>query len=255
MNYKICDTHTHIYFEDYDTDRENILHQIENELEFIVSISCDLESALKSLNLAKKYKNIYSTIGYHPVDISKFNKDDYNKMLNLAITEKKIIAVGEIGLDYHWMKDPKDIQKKFFKMQIEDAININLPVVIHTREALEDTLNILKEYKKLKGILHCYPGSFESYKPLIDNFYIGIGGVLTFKNNIKTKELVKNAPIEKIVIETDSPYLTPVPFRGKRNSPLYTKYVAQEIANIKNMHIQDVINITTKNAYDIYNIK
>lgn len=252
---KIVDTHTHIYYEQYQENWENLIKDIQEKMEFIVSIGADYNSSKKSNDLSLKYPFIYATVGYHPVDISSYTKEDYNKILEMAKNNPKIVAIGEIGLDYHWMKDDKETQKAFFKMQLEDAIKLNLPVVIHTREALEDTLKILIESEKSVGILHCYPGSFESYKPLMDRFYIGVGGTLTFKNNKKTKELVKNTPIERIVIETDSPYLTPEPFRGKLNYPQYTIYVAEEIAKIKEMDVIDVINITTENAKKVYNIK
>lgn len=163
-----------------------------------------------------------------------------------------MVAIGEIGLDYHWMEDPEEVQKEGFRKQIELARRVKLPIVIHTREALQDTLDILKEYKNVGGILHCYPGSYEAAKPFLDRYYIGVGGTVTFKNNRKTKELVKKLSLEKIVLETDCPYLTPVPFRGKRNEPGYTKYVAEEIARIKEISVEEVINITTENAKKIY---
>ena len=171
------------------------------------------------------------------------------------MTEKKVVAIGEIGLDYHWMEDPKDVQIAGFRKQMELAERVKKPVVIHTREALQDTLDVLKDYKNVGGILHCYPGSLEAAKPFLDRYYLGIGGTLTFKNNKKTKELVKNLPLEKIVLETDCPYLTPVPFRGKRNEPVYTKYVAEEVARIKEISVEEVIRVTTENAKKIYGMQ
>lgn len=252
---KLCDTHCHIYMDDFKDDFLELINQIENELEFIVSISCDMETTLQSFELTQKYPFIYSTVGYHPVDIKKYNEKDYLKMLDLAKKNEKIVAIGEIGLDYHWMEDDKETQKNFFEMQIKDAIKLDMPIVIHTRDALQDTIDILHKYKNAHGILHCYPGSFEMCKDLLDRFYIGIGGTLTFKNNVKTKKLIEQLPLENIVIETDSPYLTPVPFRGKRNNPTYTKYVAYEISKIKGISLDEVIRVTTLNAKKIYNIK
>ena len=182
---KIIDTHTHIYDEQFQEDFNDVMKNIEEQMEGIVSIGFDMESSLKSIELAERVK---------------------------------------------------------------------LPIVIHTREALQDTLDILKEYPNVGGILHCYPGSFQAAKPFLDRYYIGVGGTVTFKNNRKTKELVKELPLDRIVLETDCPYLTPVPFRGKRNQPVYTKYVAEEIAAIKEISVEEVIKVTTENAKKIYNL-
>ena len=215
---KIIDTHTHIYDKQFEDDFDDVMKRIEDELEGIVSIGFDLESSLKSIELANRYSFVNAVIGVHPVDIKKYNDKVEKELERLALTEKKVVAIGEIGLDYHWMEDPKDVQIAGFRKQMELAERVKKPVVIHTREALQDTLDVLKDYKNVGGILHCYPGSLEAAKPFLDRYYLGIGGTLTFKNNKKTKELVKNLPLEKIVLETDCPYLTPVPFRGKETS-------------------------------------
>ena len=252
---KIIDTHTHIYDKQFENDFDDVMKRIEDELEGIVSIGFDLESSLKSIELANRYSFVNAVIGVHPVDIKKYNDKVEKELERLALTEKKVVAIGEIGLDYHWMEDPKNVQISVFKKQMELAERVKKPVVIHTREALQDTINVLKEYPNVGGILHCYPGSLEAAKPLLDRYYIGVGGTLTFKNNKKTKELVRELPLEKIVLETDCPYLTPVPFRGKRNEPIYTKYVAEEIARIKEISVEEVIKVTTENAKKIYGIK
>ena len=249
---KIIDTHTHIYDKQFEEDFDDVMKRIEDELEGIVSIGFDLESSLKSIELANRYSFVNAVIGVHPVDIKKYNDKVEKELERLALTEKKVVAIGEIGLDYHWMEDPKDVQIAGFRKQMELAERVKKPVVIHTREALQDTLDVLKDYKNVGGILHCYPGSLEAAKPFLDRYYLGIGGTLTFKNNKKTKELVKELPLEKIVLETDCPYLTPVPFRGKRNEPVYTKYVAEEVAKIKEISVEEVIKITTENAKKIY---
>ena len=251
---KIIDTHTHIYDKQFEDDFDDVMKRIEDELEGIVSIGFDLESSLKSLELANRYSFVNAVIGVHPVDIKKYNDKVEKELERLALTEKKVVAIGEIGLDYHWMEDPKDVQIAGFRKQMELAQRVKKPVVIHTREALQDTLDVLKDYKNVGGILHCYPGSLEAAKPFLDRYYLGIGGTLTFKNNKKTKELVKELPLEKIVLETDCPYLTPVPFRGKRNEPIYTKYVAEEVAIIKEISVEQVIKVTTENAKKIYGI-
>lgn len=251
---KIIDTHTHIYDKQFEEDFDDVMKRIEDELEGIISIGFDLESSLKSIELANRYSFVNAVIGVHPVDIKKYNDKVEKELERLAFTEKKVVAIGEIGLDYHWMEDPKDVQIAGFRKQMELAERVKKPVVIHTREALQDTLDVLKDYKNVGGILHCYPGSLEAAKPFLDRYYLGIGGTLTFKNNKKTKELVKELPLEKIVLETDCPYLTPVPFRGKRNEPIYTKYVAEEVARIKEISVEEVIKITTENAKKIYGI-
>ena len=252
---KIIDTHTHIYDKQFENDFDDVMKRIEDELEGIVSIGFDLESSLKSIELANRYSFVNAVIGVHPVDIKKYNDKVEKELERLALTEKKVVAIGEIGLDYHWMEDPKDVQIAGFRKQMELAERVKKPVVIHTREALQDTLDVLKDYKNVGGILHCYPGSLAAAKPFLDRYYLGIGGTLTFKNNKKTKELVKELPLEKIVLETDCPYLTPVPFRGKRNEPVYTKYVAEEVARIKEISVEEVIKITTENAKKIYGMQ
>ena len=252
---KIIDTHTHIYDKQFEEDFDDVIDRIENQLEGIVSIGFDLESSQKSVELAKKYNFVHAVVGVHPVDISKYNDEVEKEIEKLALNEEKVVAIGEIGLDYHWMADPKDVQAEGFRKQMALAERVKKPVVIHTREALQDTLDILAEFPNVGGILHCYPGSYEAAKPFLDRYFLGIGGTLTFKNNKKTKELVEVLPLEKIVIETDCPYLTPVPFRGKRNEPIYTSYVAEEIARIKNISVEEVIKITTENAKKIYGIK
>ena len=252
---KIIDTHTHIYDKQFENDFDDVMKRIEDELEGIVSIGFDLESSLKSIELANRYSFVNAVIGVHPVDIKKYNDKVEKELERLALTEKKVVAIGEIGLDYHWMEDPKDVQIAGFRKQMELAERVKKPVVIHTREALQDTLDVLRDYRNVGGILHCYPGSLEAAKPFLDRYYLGIGGTLTFKNNKKTKELVKELPLEKIVLETDCPYLTPVPFRGKRNEPVYTKYVAEEVARIKEISVEEVIRVTTENAKKIYGMQ
>lgn len=251
---KLVDTHAHIYDKQFKPDFDEIIDRISKELEFIVSIGYDLESSEKSVNLAEKYPFIYGVVGVHPTDIKKYNDAVERKLEELAGNEK-VVAIGEIGLDYHWMEDPKEIQEDIFRRQMELSRRVGLPVVIHTRDAMEDTVKILEDYKDIGGIMHCYPGSYETAEKLIDRYYFGIGGVVTFKNNKVTKETVKKLPIEKIVIETDCPYLTPEPFRGKRNEPVYVRYIAEEIARIKEMSLEKVIEITTENAKKVYNIK
>lgn len=250
---KLVDTHCHLDNEKFDEDRLEVIERIKENLEFCVNIGYDLASSKKSLELAKEYDFIYAVIGVHPIDIAEYS-EEVEKELELLGKNPKVVAIGEIGLDYHWMTEPKEIQQERFKKQLELAERLNKPVVIHTRDAMEDTVNILKDYSNITGVIHCYPGSLETAKQLVDRFYLGIGGTLTFKNSKKAVEVVKDIPLDRIVIETDCPYLTPEPFRGKRNEPIYVEYVAKKIAEIKEISVEDVTKITTENAKKLYRI-
>ena len=250
---KLVDTHCHIDSDRYDKDRDVILREIEENLEFAVNIGYDLDSSKRSVELADRYKFMYAVVGVHPTDINGYN-DELEENLEKLAENPKVVAIGEIGLDYHWMKDEKEEQKKIFRRQLELSRRVKKPVVIHTRDATADTIEILKEYKDIKGILHCYPGSYESALELMDNYYFGIGGVVTFKNSKKTVEAVSKIPLDRLVIETDAPYLTPTPFRGKRNHPIYVEYVAQKIAEIKGVSYEEVVRVTTENAMKVYGI-
>ncbi|WP_163470293.1 TatD family hydrolase [Fusobacterium sp. IOR10] len=251
---KIVDTHCHIDDRQFDEDRDDILKDISESMDFIVNIGCDLDSSEKSVNYAKNKKFMYAVVGIHPTEIKNYNEETEKKIEEL-LKEDKVVAVGEIGLDYHWMVTDKDHQKEIFLRQMELAKRFKKPVVIHSRDAMEDTLNILEKYPDVRGIFHCFPGSIESASKISDRYYFGIGGVLTFKNSRKTVEFLKKVDINRVVLETDSPYLSPVPFRGKRNTPLNVKYVAEKIAEIKGISFEKVVEITTKNAKEIYNIK
>lgn len=250
---RLVDTHCHLDNEKFDEDRLDVIDRIKGNLEFCVNIGYDLASSKKSLELAKKYDFIYAVIGVHPIDIAEYD-EEIEKELELLAKDSKVVAIGEIGLDYHWMTEPKEIQQERFRRQLELAKRLNKPVVIHTRDAMEDTVNILKEYPNITGVIHCYPGSLETAKQLVDRFYLGIGGTLTFKNSKKIVEVVKTIPLDRIVIETDCPYLTPEPFRGKRNEPIYVEYIAKKIAEIKEITVEDVAKITTENAKKLYRI-
>lgn len=251
---KLIDSHCHIDDDKFNEDREEILKKCEEELELIINIACDLPSSKTCVELANKYPFIYATIGFHPVDISNYNEEAEAKLIELA-KNPKVKAIGEIGLDYYWMEDDKETQKNGFRKQMKLAEKLNLPVVIHSRDAMEDTIKILNEFPNVKGIFHCYPGSFDSVREIPQNYMFGVGGVLTFKNAKKTVNFIESIDLSRIVVETDSPYLTPTPFRGKRNNPTYVKYVAEKISEIKNIPLEEVIKITNENTKKIYNIK
>ena len=251
----IFDTHAHYDDRQFEEDRAELLDSMqENGVELIVDAGSDIASWDKIEQLTDRYPFIYGAIGVHPDEVGELNEEKMQQMERL-LSGEKMIAVGEIGLDYYWMEDEKEVQKEGFRRQMKLAEKVGLPVVIHSRDAMEDTINILNEFPDVKGVFHCYPGSFESAMLVPDGYVFGIGGVLTFKNARKTVEFIEKIDLSRIVIETDSPYLTPSPFRGKRNEPVYVKYVAEKIAEIKNISVEEVIRITTENAKKIYNIR
>lgn len=248
---KLIDSHCHLDNERFNEDRDEVLARIKEDLEIAVNIGYDLESSKKSIELAERYDYIYAVAGVHPTDIGGYT-DEVEAELEEMVKHPKVLAVGEIGLDYHWMTDPKEKQQEIFRRQMEIARRVGKPVVIHTREATRDTLDILKEYPDVRGIVHCYPGSYESAVEIMDNYYFGVGGVITFKNSRKLKETVEKLPMERIVIETDCPYLTPEPYRGKRNEPIYVEHVARKIAEIKGISYDEVVRISNENTKKAY---
>ena len=251
---KLADSHCHVNDSKFNEDREEVFKRAEKELEFIVNIGNDLPTSEESVAYSEKYPFVYAVVGVHPTDISTYS-DEVEKKIEELSYYKKVVAIGEIGLDYYWMEDEKEVQKTGFIRQMKLAQKLEKPVVIHSRDAMEDTINILKEFPDVKGVFHCYPGSFESAMNVPEGYVFGIGGVLTFKNARKTVEFIEKIDLSRVVIETDSPYLTPIPYRGKRNEPIYVKYVAEKIAEIKNIPVEEVIRITTENTKRIYNIK
>lgn len=244
----MIDTHAHIVNEYYEVDKLIDFLKDKNILYVLNAATC-YEDSLEVLELSKKYKMLLPVIGLHPQNIDNENIEKIEKL----ILTNKVYAIGEIGLDYHYQEDNKELQKEIFKRQIDLAINNNLPVVVHTRDSIQDTLDILKDYK-VKGVIHCFSGSYEIAKEFIKYGYkLGIGGVLTFKNS-KLHEVIERIDIKDILLETDSPYLTPEPFRGKQNNPSNIYYVAQKIAEIKKITIDEVIEKTTKNAIELFDI-
>lgn len=248
---KIIDSHVHLNNEQFDEDREEVFNRIKENLDFVVNIGYDMKSSEIGVEYADKYDFIYCTIGFHPDEIEGYSEEKEKKLEELA-KNKKVLAIGEIGLDYHWMTRPKEEQWDIFRKQLNLARKLKKPVVIHTREAMQDTVNILNEFPDITGILHCYPGSTETARQMIDRFYLGIGGVLTFKNAKKLVEVVKDIPLEKLIIETDCPYMAPTPHRGKRNEPIYTEEVAKKIAEIKGISYEEVVKVTNENTRKAY---
>lgn len=250
------DSHAHYNDEKYNLDRKEILNSIVNE-EKITRITCagyNLEKSKYALDLAKEYAFMYATVGISPNDVEDFTEENLRKIEEIA-KHQKVVAIGEIGLDYYWNKENKDIQKELFIKQIEIANKLELPIVIHTREATIDTIQILRENPvHKKGIFHCCPLNQELIKAGLElGFYISFSGNITFKN-AKSHDVVSLVPMDRILIETDSPYLSPEPFRGKRNDSSKVKLVAQKIAEIKSITLEDVAKITYENANKIFNI-
>ena len=249
----IIDTHMHIYDDKYPNKELVIKNALDNGVGKMIVIGYDKESSLKALDLSKKYDFIYLAVGLHPSEVLK-EKDRDLKWLTDILDNEKVIAIGEIGLDYYWDKSFIDEQKFFFKKQIELAKKYNLPIIIHNRDAMQDTFDMIKD-QDIKGVLHCYGGSLEMARELVKRgWYLGIGGVVTFKNARVIKEVVKEIDLKHLITETDSPYLAPTPHRGELNEPAYTKYVVSEISKIKGVTIEEVekqVEINVKNLFNI----
>lgn len=250
----IFNTHSHI--NDKMSQIPNILKKCqEANVSDIAVIGYNYNSSLNALNAAKTYKNIYAICGLQPCEINDFNGDftDFEKIF----VDKDCIAIGEIGLDYYYGKENKDLQLLYFEKQLQIAIKLNKPVVIHCREAHEDTFNLLSKYHKdLKGIvLHCYTGSVEMMKRYLSiNAYISFSGVVTFKNAKTVKDVAKECPLDRLLVETDDPYLTPSPFRGKENDPSYVTYVVEEISKLKGLSSEIIANASYENAKKVFNL-
>ena len=258
---KFFDNHAHLDDEKFDEDREELIKKINNdEIDKFVSAGYSLESSKKSIELSKKYNFIYSTCGISPNDIPQNEEELWKELAEIkkiAKENKKVVAIGEIGLDYHWNTENKELQKKAFIEQIKIANELNLPIQIHTREAVVDTLEILKQNNvNKKGIFHCCPLNRELVKEGLKlGFYISFAGPVTFKNSKNATEIIEMVPNDKMLIETDSPYLSPEPFRGKRNDPRNVKFIVKKIAEVKNLTIEEVANITYENAMRIFDLK
>jgi TatD DNase family protein len=250
------DTHAHLDFESFNDDRDAVIQRaIENKLSAIITIGTSLETSKMAIRFAENYAPIYAAVGIHPSDCADAEDKDYNEIEKLAKNEN-VIAIGEIGLDYYRMYTDKETQKKAFKKQIAIARKVNLPLIVHTRESQADALKMLKKEKagEVSGVLHSFSGSLDILeKALATNFYISYTGGVTFKNST-TDELVANTPVERMLLETDSPFLTPVPFRGKRNEPSYIIHTAKKIAEIKGLTVEELAEITTENARHLFGL-
>lgn len=250
----IFDTHAHYDDEAFDDDREELLSALpKNGVNYVINQGTDVSTSRFSVSLAEKYPYIYAAVGIHPQEIYK--EENINDIKEIA-AHPKVVAIGEIGLDYYYDSSNKETQLRYFKDQLALANELDLPVVIHDREAHKDTLDILKSITvKNTGVIHCFSGSLEMAKELLKlGYYLGFDGPITFKNARNSIEILEYIPLDKILIETDSPYLTPIPFRGLRNNSMYLTYVINKIAEIKGVPVDDISNITTNNAKTLFKI-
>lgn len=253
----IFDTHAHYDDEAFDDDREKLLAAMpENGVEFIVNVSSDLTSVHKTLELAERFPFIYGAVGVHPSETENLTEEDIQWLKSMAVAPK-VVAIGEIGLDYYWKEPDRAIQRKWFERQLSLADEVKLPVIIHSREAAQDTLAVLKGWqdKRIKGVIHCFSYTKETAREYLDmDYYFGIGGVLTFKNARKLAEAVEYIPMDRILLETDCPYLAPEPYRGKRNESAYIDFTARKLAEVKGLPKEEVLAQTMRNAKDFYGI-
>lgn len=246
----LIDTHCHLSNDDYD-NLEEVIKEMNG---FMIASGCDDKTNKEVIELVNKYDNVYGTLGIHPEEIDNITSDSF-KLIEDNLNNSKIVAIGEIGLDYYWTKDNIDKQKEIFEYQVRLALKYNMPIVVHSREAIQDTYDILKKYK-VKGSIHCFSSSLEMAKEFIKLGYkIGVGGTLTFKNSKKIQDIVKQLDLKDILLETDSPYLTPEPYRGKRNKPSNVYYVALKVSQLKNIDVDEVLKHTNNSAIDMFDLK
>lgn len=257
MTNKFIDSHAHLDDERFDEDRDNLINELwENDIEAVLNPGADKETSKKAVALAQKYPFIYAAVGCHPHD-SKFVNDETMDMFKNLAKDKKVVGIGEIGLDYYYDNSDRVIQRKWFREQIRLAKELDLPYIVHDRDAHEDVFNIMKEelYSGTRGVLHCYSSSVEMAREFVKlGFYISLGGPVTFKKAKTPKLVAREVPLDKLLIETDCPYLTPEPFRGKRNEPKYVKLVAEEIARIKEVDVSVIAENTKENFKKLFEI-
>lgn len=253
----LIDTHVHLNAHQYDEDLEEVITRArENGLEKMVVIGCDRPSIERTMELIEEYDDIYGVIGWHPVDAIDCTDEDLKWIEELSAHEK-IVGIGETGLDYHWDKSPKDVQKALFRRQLALAKRVGLPIIIHNRESTDDCVEILKEENahEIGGIMHAFSADEKTADEIIAmNFYVSLGGPVTFKNAQLPKDIAVHVPLDRLLVETDAPYLTPHPFRGKRNEPAHVKLVAEKIAELRGMSYEELAGATTENAKRLYNI-
>lgn len=258
VNGMLFDTHVHVNARQFSEDRDEVIKRAFNAgVTYMVVVGFDRETIPLAIEIAEQYDTIYAAVGWHPVDAIDMHDEDLAWIEELS-QHPKVVAIGEMGLDYHWDKSPKDVQKEVFRKQIRLAKKVNMPIIIHNREATADIIQLLQEEQasEVGGIMHCYNDSVDYIQACLDmNFYISLGGTVTFKNAPLPKEVAVQVPIDRLLVETDAPYLAPHPNRGKRNEPAYVKLVAEEIAGLRNMSLEALSKKTTENAFRLFGIK
>ncbi len=254
----LIDSHAHLDDRRFNDDRDMLIKNFKNNnIELVINIGADLKTSVASVELADKYDTIYAAVGVHPHSAKEVNTLVMENIRELT-KNKKVVAIGEIGLDFHYDNSPRDVQRKWFIEQLKLAKELDLPVIIHTREASQETYDILKNNQDgtVRGVMHSFSGSAEMASLYVDmGFYISIGGPVTFKNARVVREVAEAVPLDKLLIETDCPYLTPEPYRGKRNEPVYMKYTAEKIAQVRGISYDEVVKATNRNAKRLFNIK
>ena len=256
MKPMIFESHAHYDSHQFDEDREALLGSMqENGVGIILNVCADWDSVTEVVDMVQKYPFMYAAVGLHPDEVGDLDEERF-EFLKTQCQNDKVVAVGEIGLDYYWDNESHDVQKKWFVRQLELARELSLPIIIHSRDAAEDTLKIMKEHAQgLRGVIHCFSYSKELAEEYVKmGFHIGIGGVVTFKNGKKLKEVAEVVPLERILLETDCPYLAPEPYRGKRNSSIYIPHIAQAIADIKGLTYEEVVAQTEANGKELFKI-
>lgn len=253
----LFDTHVHLNVEQFEGEVEETIERAkEAGVEYMTVVGFDRETIPKAIELAETYDFIYAAVGWHPVDAVDMTDEDLDWLEELA-GHPRVVALGEMGLDYHWDKSPKDVQKDVFRRQIHLAKKVNMPIIIHDREAHDDIVDLLEEENagEVGGIMHCFGGTAETAKRCMDmNFYISFGGPVTFKNAKLPKEVSREIPMDRLLVETDCPFLAPHPYRGKRNEPAYVKLVAEKIAELKEIPYEELAEQTTKNAKQLFRL-
>ncbi|EEB36571.1 hydrolase, TatD family [Anaerococcus hydrogenalis DSM 7454] len=253
---KLIDSHAHLTSDNFNEDRSFLIKDLSNfAVNCVIIPSSNLENSYKAVELSESFDNLYAQVGFHPENIESFDETSIEKLENLA-KNPKVVAIGEIGLDYYWKDDNKAEQKDVFIKQLDLAKKLNLPVVVHSRDSIDDCLEILKAYPELKVQIHCFAYSYMHLMECMKRgYYISIGGVVTFKNAENEKNAAINVDLDKLMLETDSPYLSPEPYRGRRNDPRKIVEVAREIANLRGMKLSKIAKRTSKNAKEFFNIK
>jgi len=253
----LIDSHAHLHLENFKRDRDTLIKDLRREgIESVITSGSSMNSSKEAMKLARKYENIYATVGVHPCCTDEMDENSIDELRELS-KDKNVIAIGEIGLDYHHMDVPIEIQKKWFKRQIELAKELGLPIVVHDRKANQDTFDIISEHmdERLRGVIHCYSGDVELARKYVEmGFYISIAGPVTYKSATKLKEVAKEIPLKYLFVETDAPCLTPGPAGRRRNEPLFVTYVAVEVADIKGIKLDMVEKVTTNNVKKLYGI-